>query len=243
MGPLTGKVALVTGGSGGIGAAIARRLSADGASVAVGYRLGAAQAGVVANDLPGPALAVAIDVADGPSVRAAMAQVIAEWGRLDIVVNTAGIAPYLPLEDIDDTHMRIIFETNVQGVVHVTKAAAEVITAPGGRIVHFSSRLADFPRPGTSIYAASKGAVDTLVNTFGKELAPRGIIVNAVAPGVIDTPMTREVVRELGAAIAAATPVGRIGQPEDIAGIVAFLSGPDCGWIVGRSLLADGGLS
>jgi 3-oxoacyl-[acyl-carrier protein] reductase len=165
------------------------------------------------------------------------------FGRLDVLVNTAGIGPYLPLARIDEAHYRSIFDTNVLGTILLTQAAAPLLPSPGGRIVHFASRLAYNPIPTSSVYSASKAAVITLVHGFARELGPKGITVNAVAPGVIETDMTTTIIAERGEQIRAMTPLGRIGQPEDIAGIVTFLASDDAGWITGRTILADGGVN
>jgi 3-oxoacyl-[acyl-carrier protein] reductase len=135
-----------------------------------------------------------------------------------------------------------MFDTNVLGSVMLTKAAAAVMQE-GGRIVHFASRLAYSPIPTSTVYAASKAAVVALVHGYAKELGARGITVNAVAPGVIETDMTTKIIIERGDQIRAMTPLGRIGQPDDIAGIVAFLASDDSRWITGRTILADGGFN
>jgi 3-oxoacyl-[acyl-carrier protein] reductase len=186
---------------------------------------------------------MALDISSPHAVRGAVADVLAAYGRLDIAVNTAGINPYRPFKDIDPEHFHRIFDVNVLGAVLLTQAVVPHLPSPGGRIVHFSSRLASSPIANTSLYSASKAAVSTLVQALSKELGPQGITINTVAPGVIDTEMTAAVLRERGDAILASTPLGRIGTPEDIAGIVAFLVSPDSGWITGRTILADGGVS
>ena len=162
-------------------------------------------------------------------------------GRIDILINSAGIAPYRPLAAIDTAHVREVFDANVLGTILLTRAVVPHLPSPGGRIVHFSSRLAVSPIATSSVYAASKAAVSALTLALSKELGPKGITINAVAPGVIETDMTAAIISERGDAIRAATPLGRIGVPDDIAGIVAFLASPDSGWITGRTILADGG--
>jgi 3-oxoacyl-[acyl-carrier protein] reductase len=242
---LTGRIALVTGGSRGIGAAVARRLARDGAFVAVGYRAGAAEADAVVAEIEaagGRALAVQGDIGvDGDAARM-VAETFRHFGRLDILVNAAGIGKYRPLAAVDEAHVRQMFDTNVLGAIMLTKAAAEIMEA-GGRIVHVSSRLAFSPIPTSTVYAASKAAVTALVHGYGKELGPKGITVNAIAPGVIETDMTTAIIAERGEQIRATTPLGRIGQPDDIAGIAAFLASDDARWITGRTILADGGLN
>lgn len=242
---LTGRIALVTGGSRGIGAAVARRLARDGASVAVGYRAGSAEADAVVTEIEaagGRALAVQGDIgADGDAARM-VTETCRHFGRLDILVNAAGIGKYRPLAAVDEAYVRQMFDTNVLGAIMLTKAAAEVMET-GGRIVHVSSRLAYSPIPTSTVYAASKAAVTALVHGYGKELGPKGITVNAIAPGVIETDMTTAIIAERGEQIRATTPLGRIGQPDDIAGIAAFLASDDARWITGRTILADGGLN
>lgn len=241
----TARVALVAGGSRGIGAAVARRLAADGATVAIGYRAAAAEAETIACEIEaggGRAFAVQGDIGrDGDAARM-VEETMARCGRLDVLVNTAGIGPYRPLASIDEAYIRQMFDTNVLGAIMLTKAAAAAMRE-NGRIVHISSRLAYNPLPTSTVYAASKAAVVAMVHGFARELGPRGITINAVAPGVIETDMTTAIIAERGEQIRSSTPLGRIGQPGDIAGIVAFLASDDARWITGRTILADGGLA
>ena len=244
--PLNGKVVLVTGGSRGIGAAIARRFASVGGKVAIGCRSGSAAANAVLHDIAAmgaEGIAVAGDIADPEAARAIVAQVVARFGRIDVVVNCAGISHYRSLEESDPALCRAIFDTNVLGTVMVIQAALPHLTAPGGRIINFSSGLATRPIPNTSIYSASKAAVAALSHALAKEFGPRGITVNTIAPGVIETEMTTDILTERGAAIVAMTPLGRIGQPDDIAGVALFLASPDAGWITGRTFIVDGGVS
>jgi 3-oxoacyl-[acyl-carrier protein] reductase len=239
------RVALVAGGSRGIGTAVVRRLAADGAIVAVGYRSASAEAEALVREIEaggGQAIAVQGDIGrDGDPARM-VEQTITRFGRLDVLVNTAGIGPYRPLASIDEAFVREMFDTNVLGAIMLTRAAAAVMPE-GGRIVHVSSRLAYSPIPGSTVYAASKAAIIAMVHGFAKELGSKGITVNAVAPGVIETDMTTKIIAERGEQIRSMTPLGRIGQPDDIAGIVAFLVSDDARWITGRTILADGGLN
>jgi 3-oxoacyl-[acyl-carrier protein] reductase len=237
------RVALVAGGSRGIGAAVVRRLAADGAAVAIGYRVALAEAEAIVGEIEaagGKAFPVQGDVGhDGDAARM-VEQTMARFGRLDVLVNTAGIGQYRPLHAVDEAYVRLTFDTNVLGSIMLTKAAAAVMKE-GGRIVHVSSRLAYSPIPTSAVYAASKAAIVAMVHGFAKELGPRGITINAVAPGVIETDMTTAIIAERGDQIRSTTPLGRIGQPDDIAGIVAFLASDDSRWITGRTILADGG--
>ncbi|TIO08938.1 glucose 1-dehydrogenase [Mesorhizobium sp.] len=240
-----GKVVLVVGGSRGIGAAVSRRFAGLGAAVAIGHRTAGAADALVAEIAAGggQAKSFAGDTSKPGEAEAIVRGAYEAFGRLDVLVNTAGIGPYLPLARIDEAHYRSIFDTNVLGTILLTQAAAPLLPSPGGRIVHFASRLAYSPIPTSSVYSASKAAVITLVHGFARELGPKGITVNAVAPGVIETDMTTTIIAERGEQIRAMTPLGRIGQPEDIAGIVTFLASDDAGWITGRTILADGGVN
>jgi 3-oxoacyl-[acyl-carrier protein] reductase len=190
----------------------------------------------------GQCIAIAGDITQTEAAQKIVRDTVAQYGRIDILINCAGVSPYRPLSAIDAAFVSAIFDVNVLGTVLVTQAALLHLTSPGGRIINFASALAFRPIPTSSIYAASKAAIVTLTLAFAKELGSKGITVNAVAPGVIETEMTSAIVAERGAAIIAATSLGRIGQPEDIAGIVTFLASPEAGWITGRTILADGGV-
>ncbi len=244
--PLSGKVVLITGGSRGIGAGIARRFAEEGSRVAIAYRNGKAAADAVLADVAAAGaqgIAVAGDVAKPEDTRAMVAQVVAKFGHIDVLVNCAGITGHRSFEKSDTAFFHAIFDTNVLGTVEMIQAALPHMPAPGSRIINFSSALATRPIPTTSIYAACKAAVAALSHALAKEFGPRGITVNTIAPGVIETDMTAATLVERGANIVGMTPLGRIGQPDDIAGIVVFLSSPDGKWITGRTLIADGGIS
>jgi 3-oxoacyl-[acyl-carrier protein] reductase len=243
---LSGKVALITGGSRGIGAAIARRLAAAGAQVSIGYQSrGDAAAKLVAEIIAAgrQCLAVRGDITDADAVQRIVADTVSHFGRLDILINCAGVAPYRALGAMDAAFIRTILDSNVLGTVLVTQAALTHLTAPGGCIINFASALAFRPIPTSSVYSASKAAIVTLTHAFSKELGPKGITVNAIAPGVIETEMTTPILAERGAGIVASTPLGRIGQTNDIAGIALFLCSPEAGWITGRTIIADGGVT
>ena len=240
------KTVLVVGGSRGIGAAVVRRFAGLGARVAIGHRAANDAAVALAEEIaplhPNTPI-ISGDISKAGQAGSMVRGAHETFGRLDILVNAAGINPYVPLESIDETHYRSVFDTNVLGTIMLSQAAASLMTAPGGRIVHFASRLAYDPFPSSAVYAASKAAVVALVHGFARELGPRGITVNAVAPGLVETDMTRDAIVERGKQICASTPLGRIGQPDDIAGIVIFLASDDAGWITGRTIIADGGMS
>jgi 3-oxoacyl-[acyl-carrier protein] reductase len=243
---LTGKVALVTGGSRGIGAAIARRMAAAGAHVAIGYQArGDAAASLVADitQAGGHGLAVQGDIADADAAQRIATETVARFGRIDILVNCAGIGPYRAMGAMDAAFIRSILDANVLGTVLITQAVLAHLSAPGGRIINIASALAYRPVPTSSVYSASKAAVVTLTHAWSKELGPRGITVNAIAPGVIETEMTAGILAERGPAVVAMTPLGRIGQTDDIAGIALFLCSAEAGWITGRTIVADGGIT
>jgi 3-oxoacyl-[acyl-carrier protein] reductase len=242
----SGKVALITGGSRGIGAAVARRFAAAGIGIAIGYQARGDAAASLATEITqagGQAFPVQGDIADADAAQRIAAETVARFGRIDVLVNCAGVAPYRALGAMDAAYVRAILDANVLGTVLVTQAVLPHLTAPGGRIVNLSSALAFRPIPTSSIYSASKAAIVTLTRAWSKELGPKGITINAIAPGVIETEMTSAIVVERGAGIVASTPLGRIGQPDDIAGIALFLSSSEAGWITGRTIIADGGVT
>ena len=237
---------MITGGSRGIGAAVARRFAAAGIRVAIGYQArGDAAASLVAEiaDGGGQCVAVQGDITDLEATQRIAAETVTHFGGIDILVNCAGIAPYRALGAFDPAYIRAILDANVLGTALVTQAVLAHLSAPGGRIVNFASALAFRPIPTSSIYSASKAAVVTLTHAWSKELGSKGITVNAIAPGVIATEMTTLILAERGAGIIASTPLGRIGQPDDIAGIALFLCSPEAGWITGRTIIADGGVT
>lgn len=239
-----GKVAVVTGGSRGIGAAIAQRFSSLGYRVVIVYRSDQAAAEALTASL-GPdaeSLAVQADIARPEDIERLVAKTVERFGAIDVLVNCAAIGPYRPLGKMDADFIRPILMTNIMGTVLLTQAALPHMS-DGGRIINFASALAYRPIPTSSVYSASKAAIVTLTHAFAKELGARKITVNAVAPGVIETDMTTQIIAERGEQIMAMTPLGRIGQTDDIAGIVAFLASPEAGWITGRTIIADGGVT
>ncbi len=243
---LSGKVALITGASRGIGAGVARRFASAGMRVAIGYQASRDAAASLAAEIKqagGECITVQGDVADGDAAQRIATNTAGRFGRIDVLVNCAGIGPYRPLGAMDAAFIRAILDANVLGIVLITQAVLPHLTAPGGRIINVASALAFRPIPTSSVYSASKAAVVTLTHAWGKELGPRGITVNAIAPGVIETDMTAAILAEPRAGIVASTPLGRIGQTDDIAGIALFLSSADAGWITGRTIVADGGVT
>lgn len=243
---LQGKTVLVTGGSRGIGAAICRRFAALGCQVVIGYRTDGDAADQLAAELAeagGIGHPAQGDVATDAGCAALATAAVRRFGTIDILVNAAGIAPYRPLGTMDGAFIRSVLDTNVSGVVMMTQAVLPHFPQGSGRIINMASALAYRPIPASSVYSASKAAVITLTHAFAKELGPRGITVNAIAPGVIKTDMTAGILAERGEQILALTPLARIGQPDDIAGIVTFLASPEAGWITGRTIIADGGVT
>jgi 3-oxoacyl-[acyl-carrier protein] reductase len=250
MNPITNadtQVAIVTGASRGIGAAVARLLARDGFAVVVNYAGRAEEAQGVVQAIAsqgGRAIAVQADVADPAAVRGLFDEAIAAFGRIDVLVNNAGIMPpALPqLADTDDATFDRVFAVNVKGTFNALREAAGRLAA-GGRIVNFSSSLVGLAHPGYAAYAASKSAVETFTHIMAKELRGKRITVNAVAPGPTATALfldgkSPETVERL----AKAAPLERLGTPEDIANVVALLASADGAWINGQTLRANGGL-
>jgi len=242
----TTNVAIVTGASRGIGAAIARRLARDGFAVAVNYAAGAAQAAALVAELKAAgatAIAVQADVSRADDVRRMFEITEQQLGKVDVLVNNAGVLKTVPLADTSDALYDQAFDINVRGTFNTLREAAARLN-DGGRIVNFSSTALALNMPGYAVYNATKAAVEAFTQVFAKELRGRGITVNAVAPGPIATSLfldgkTEEQIQ----AFARMPPLQRLGQPEDIASVVAFLASPDAGWVNGQILRANGGLA
>ncbi|MEN3942481.1 glucose 1-dehydrogenase [Prosthecobacter sp. SYSU 5D2] len=243
---LAGKVAVVTGASKGIGAAIARRLAAEGAAVVVNYASSKSGAGKVVADIEsagGKAVAVQGDVAKKADIERLLAEGVAAFGTIDILVNNAGIYEGEPLGEITEENFHRQFNLNVLGLILTTQEAVKHFGPAGGSIVNVSSVVSTLCPAGTAAYNATKAAVDSLTRTFAKELGVRKIRINSVNPGPIETEGTHSAgMVEPFQAFAAITPLGRIGQPDDIAPAVVFLASPDSGWITGETLYVTGGL-
>ena len=244
---LAGKVALVTGGSRGIGAAIARRLAADGATVAISYSASGDKAQAVVRDIEskgGRAAAFQADQADAAQVEGLVRDAHARFGGLDILVNSAGVFAGGPIGDpaVDAGEVARQFAINVGGVAAAVRAAVPLMR-DGGRIISIGTAAADrVPFPGAGDYVASKSAVAGYTRAWARDLGPRGITVNIVQPGGVDTDMNPGD-GPLAGVLAGMSALGRHGKPEEIAGAVAFLAGPDATFITGASLNVDGGLT
>ncbi len=248
MGKLTGKVAVVTGASKGIGASIARALAAEGASVVVNYATSKQGADAVVAEITGKggkAIAVQGHVAKAPEVQRLFAEAKKEFGRLDVLVNNAGVYEFGALEQITDEHFHRQFDTNVLGLLLATQEAAKQFGAEGGSVINIGSVVSQITPPTSAVYAATKSAVDAVTRVLAKELAPRKIRVNSINPGMVETEGTHTagiIGSDFQSSTESQTPLGRIGQPEDIAPIAAFLASADSGWLTGETLLASGGL-
>jgi 3-oxoacyl-[acyl-carrier protein] reductase len=247
MSSLKGKVALVTGASKGIGAGIAKELAARGAAVAVNYSSSKAEAEKVVGEIEkagGKAIAVKGNVSDPASIPQFVAEVAAKLGPIDVLVNNAGIYNPAPIESITPEHFRKQFDTNVLGLLLVTQAAlGNWNPAGGGSIVNISSVVVDGV-PGLSVYSATKGAVDAITASLAKELGAKKIRVNSLNPGIIETEGTHAagfIGGDFQKDAEARTPLGRIGQPKDIATAAAFLASDDAAWINGQAIHAAGG--
>jgi len=244
---LAGKVAIVTGASKGIGAAIAVQLAADGAAVVVNYASSKAGADKVVGEITaqgGKAIAVQADVAKKKDIERLFAETNKAFGQTDILVNNAGVYEFAPLEQITEEHFHKQFNLNVLGLILATQEAAKQFGASGGSVINISSVASTAAPPAASVYSATKGAVDTLTKSLAKELGPRKIRVNAINPGMVETEGVHAagfIGSDFQKEHVAQTPLGRIGQPQDIATVAAFLASTDSGWITGETILAAGG--
>lgn len=241
---ISNKVAVVTGGSRGIGAAIARKLASEGAAVAVVYNSNRAAAESVVRairDADGRAAAFQAEVSDEASVQSMMREVAGAFGRVDILVNAAGIFDAAPVGQIERKMFHEQFYINAWSVVAATQAALPYFPSTGGYIVNVSTSLVHQPDNGTAVYSASKAAVETLTRGFAIELGARGIRVNAVAPAITRTDMTADIPQDHLQEETRLTPLGRLAEPDDIADAVAFLCSDGARWITGRTILTDGG--
>ena len=246
---LTGKVAVVTGASKGIGAAIAKQLAAEGAAVVVNYSSSKDGADRVVKEIKGKggkAVAVQANVANKPEIERLFAETKKAFGQLDILVNNAGIYEFSPLEGVTEEHFHKQFNLNVLGLVLASKEAAKYFNGDGGSIINISSAVSTFTPPNTAVYSATKASVDAVTKTLAKELGPRKIRVNAINPGMVETEGVRSAGFDEGEfrkELEARTPLGRIGQVDDIAPAAVFFASNDSAWITGETLVIAGGLS
>lgn len=247
MGALTGKVAVVTGASKGIGAGIAKALGAAGASVVVNYASSKAGAEVIVEAIVkagGKAVAVQGDVSKTTEAQAIIDSAIESFGKLDVLVNNSGVYEFGPIDVITPEHFHKQFDINVLGILLVTQAAVKHL-GKGGSIINIGSVVSRITPAGSSVYSATKGAVDALTGVLSKELGSRGIRVNALNPGLIETEGTHSagfIGSDFDKEHVATVPLGRIGQPSDIADIAVFLASDQAGWLTGELITAGGGL-
>lgn len=246
MSKLTGKVAVVTGASKGIGASIAEHLAAEGASVVVDYATSKAGADDVVRHITekgGKAIAVQADVSKPKDITRLFAETKAAYGKLDILVNNAGVYEFAPLESVTSDHFHRLFDLNVLGLLLTTQEAVKLMSGEGS-VLNIGSIVGHMPVGSASVYSATKAAVDALTVSLSKELGPRKIRVNSLNPGMVETEGLHSAgldESEFRKTIESQTPLGRIAQPEDIARAAVFFSSDDAGWVTGQSLIVAGG--
>jgi 3-oxoacyl-[acyl-carrier protein] reductase len=244
---LSGKVAVVTGASKGIGASIALHLAGEGAAVVVNYASSKAGADRVVGEITGnggKAIAIQADVAKEADIRRLFAETKTAFGRLDVLVNNAGIYEFAPLEDVTPAHFHKMFNVNVLGLILASQEAAKHFGPAGGSIINISSAAATAALPTASVYSATKAAVDAVTRSLAAELGPKKVRVNSINPGMVET----EGVHAAGFAgsdfqrqFEAQAPLGRVGQPRDVAPAAVFLASGDSSWITGETLYVAGG--
>ena len=244
---LVGKVAVVTGASKGIGASIAKHLAAEGASVVVNYSSSKEGADKVVSEITGKggkAIAVGANVAKKAEIDKLFAETKKAYGKVDILVNNAGIYEFAPLEAITEEHFHKHFDLNVLGLILTTQEGVKHFTDQGGSVINISSVVSNGTIPGSTVYAATKASVDLITKVLSRELGAKKIRVNAINPGMVET----EGVHTAGFAegdfrkqVEAQTPLGRIGQPNDIAGAAVYLASEDSSWVTGQTLVISGG--
>jgi 3-oxoacyl-[acyl-carrier protein] reductase len=248
MSDLKGKVAVVTGASKGIGAGIARGLAAAGASVVVNYASGKSDAEKLVADITaanGKAIAVQANVAKAEDIKRLFAETKKAYGRLDVLVNNAGIYRFDPLDAVTEEEFHRQFNTNVLGLILSTQEAARLFGNDGGSVINISSVVSETGLPNSLVYSATKSAVDSVTRVLANELGPRKIRVNAIRPGPVETAGTHTagiIGTDFEKQMVSQTPLGRIGQPDDITPIAVFLASSASGWMTGETLLASGGM-
>ncbi|KQQ41126.1 oxidoreductase [Methylobacterium sp. Leaf125] len=247
MSKLQGKVAVVTGGSKGIGAGIAKALARDGAAVVVNYASSQAGAEAVVAEITaagGRAVAVRADVSKAAEAQALIEAAVAQFGRLDVLVNNSGVYEFAAIEEVTEAHYRRLFDINVLGVLLASGAAAKHL-GEGGSIITISSAITHVSTPAAAVYSGTKGAVNAISGVLANELAPRRIRVNTVSRGYVVTEGTHSAGitgSEMEAGFVAQTPLGRAGHPGDIADVVAFLASDEARWLTGENITASGGI-
>jgi 3-oxoacyl-[acyl-carrier protein] reductase len=247
MSKLNGKVAIVTGASKGIGAAIARALGAEGASVVVNYassRAGADKVVEAITSKGGKALAVKADVSKAADAKALIDDALNAFGRLDVLVNNSGVYEFAPLEEVTEDSFHRQFNTNVLGLLLVTQAAAKHLPE-GGSVINIGSAVTRITPPNSAVYTATKGAVDAITGVLSREFGQRKIRVNSINPGMVETEGTHSagfIGSDFEKALASQAPFGRVGQPDEIADIAVFLASKESRWLTGETLIASGGL-
>ena len=246
-GKLNGKVAVVTGASKGIGAGIAKYLAAEGAAVAVNYASSKGGADKVVDEISkggGKAIAVQGDIAKKEDIERLFAQAKKAFGKIDILVNNAGVYDFKPLEEVTESEFHREFNTNVLGLILATQEAVKHFGAEGGSVINISSVASSVTPPNSVIYTGTKGAVDAITRALAKEFGPRKIRINAVNPGGIETEGFHAIGipgSDFEKQMVAQTPLGRIGQPQDVAPVVAFLASSAAAWVTGEVIRVSGG--
>src|SRR2546430_1019858 len=244
---LSGKVAVVTGASKGIGAAVAKHLGAEGAAVVVNYSSSKMDADKVVGGITaqgGKAVAAQADMSKRADIERLFTETKKAFGRLDILVNNAGVYEFSPLENVTEEHFNKQFNLNVLGLILASQAAAKLFDAAGGSIINISSILSTLAIPNAAVYSGTKAAVDAITRSLASELGPRRIRVNAIRPGMVETEGTHSAgiaESDMRKQVEAQTPLGRIGQPRDVAGAAVFLAAADSSWITGETLVISGG--
>ncbi len=244
---LDGKVAVVTGASKGIGTSIAKHLAAEGAAVVVNYassREGADRVVAEITKNGGKAVAVQANVVKKSEIERLFAETKKAFGRLDILVNNAGIYEFSPLESVTEEQFHKQFDLNVLGLILASQAAVKLFDSAGGTIINISSIVSTLAVPNAAVYSGTKGAVDAITRSLAKELGPRGIRVNAINPGMVETEGSHAAgiaESDMRKQVEAQTPLGRTGQPRDIAGAAVFLASADSSWITGETFIISGG--
>ena len=247
MSKLTGKVAVVTGASKGIGAAIAKSLAAAGASVVVNYASSKSGADAVVSAINaggGKAIAVRGDVSKAAEAQSIIDAAVNKFGRLDILVNNSGVYEFSPIEAVTEEHFHRLFNINVLGLLLTTQAAVKHL-GEGASIINIGSAVSRVTPPNSAVYTATKGAVDAITGVLARELGPRKIRINPVNPGMVETEGTHTagfIGSDFEKQLVSQVPLGRVGQPDDIASIVTFLASDDSHWLTGEQLLASGGM-